>query len=73
MTRQGIDREVIFETVTLGGFAKVTAVDVATGVEACAFGPPEAATGPLRILALRKLEKLLEDAPAPSPPPGRFA
>ncbi len=64
-------REVIFEHVSVGGHARVAAVDVETGLEAVIVGPAQAARADLEALALRKLERLLErDASSPAPVQG---
>ena len=54
------EREVIFEFVQLGGTVKVTAVDVATGVEVSIVGNPSAGEAALKRLALQKLTYVLE-------------
>lgn len=47
--------EVIFEFKPMGGSVKVTAVDVATGVEVSVIGPPTAPQRELERVALGKL------------------
>jgi hypothetical protein len=54
------EREVIFEFVQLGGTVKVTAVDVASGVEVSIVGNPSAGEAVLKRLALQKLTYVLE-------------
>ena len=53
------EREVIFEFLRLGTSVKVTAVDVATGVEASIVGAPNAGDMALRRLAKQKLDYVL--------------
>lgn len=53
------DRNVYFELVTIGRFAKATAIDAATGVEASVVGPAEANVNVLKANALRKLQFVL--------------
>ncbi len=52
-------REVIFEFIRIGGTVKVTAVDIATGIEASIVGDPAAGTVLLERLARRKLDYVL--------------
>ncbi|HKW55119.1 MAG TPA: hypothetical protein VJO12_15605 [Stellaceae bacterium] len=54
------EREVIFEFVQVGGAVKVTAVDVASGVEVSIVGKPSAGEAALKRLALQKLTYVLE-------------
>jgi hypothetical protein len=60
-------KEVIFELTIVGASARVCAVDVASGVEAVVIGPASAARSDLESLALRKLQRLLAEAPPPAP------
>lgn len=53
------EREVIFEFLRLGASVKVTAVDVATGIEASIVGAPNAGEVALRRLAKQKLDYVL--------------
>lgn len=55
----GSHRDVIFEFISQGAFTRVSAVDVASGVEAIAVCPSNAARSDMETLALRKLERLL--------------
>ena len=48
-------REILFEFVTLGTSVKVTAIDAATGVEACIVGPASSPRAALESAALQKL------------------
>jgi hypothetical protein len=52
-------REVIYEFIRIGPSVKVTAVDVATGIEASIVGDPAAGTATLERLARRKLDYVL--------------
>ena len=47
--------EVYFEITLIGAVAKVAAIDGASGIEVCVFGPAQAATSELQRLALAKL------------------
>jgi hypothetical protein len=53
------EREVIFEFLHVGTAVKVTAVDVATGIEASIVGDPAAGEAMLKRLARQKLEYVL--------------
>lgn len=53
------EREVIFEFVQVGGSVKVTAVDVATGIEASIVGDPNAGEAALKRLARQKLDYVM--------------
>ena len=55
----GANREVFFELVRMGRYAKATAVDALTGIEATVVGPTEASNAVLKANALRKLEFVL--------------
>jgi hypothetical protein len=50
------EREVIFEFLRVGTAVKVTAVDVATGIEASIVGDPAAGEAALKQIARQKLE-----------------
>lgn len=50
------EREVIFEFLRVGAAVKVTAVDVATGIEASIVGDPAAGEAALKQIARQKLE-----------------
>lgn len=54
------ERDVIYEFVVQGAYMRVAAVDVASGIEAVVVGPANAARHDLEVLALRKLERLIE-------------
>ena len=53
-------RGIIFETVVNGAIAKVSAIDVATGIEGVVVGPAILGESQLRQAAMRKLERLLK-------------
>jgi hypothetical protein len=57
--RTGTGREVFLEIVTLGAYAKASAIDSATGVEVSITGPANADRASLEAAALRKLEYVL--------------
>jgi phage head maturation protease len=50
------EREVIFEFLRVGAAVKVTAVDVATGIEVSIVGDPAAGEAALKQIARQKLE-----------------
>ena len=54
-------REIIFEFRVSGGFAQVSAIDCATGIEVCVTTPANAHRADQQALALRKLAKSLID------------
>lgn len=54
------EREVLVEIVVLGAYAKVTAIDAATGTEVSVTGPAAADQRALRAAAIRKLEFVLK-------------
>jgi hypothetical protein len=53
------EREVIFEFLRIGAALKVTAVDVASGIEASMVGDPNAGQETLRRLAKQKLDYVM--------------
>jgi hypothetical protein len=57
--RAGDGREVLIEIVTLGTFAKVTAIDSATGTEVSVTGPSNASRASLEAAAISKLQFVL--------------
>jgi hypothetical protein len=59
------EREIIFELQRIGGAVKVSAVDVATGIEASIMGPTGSGEAALRHLARRKLAYVLARRPPP--------
>lgn len=56
----GSGREVLIEIVTLGTYAKVTAIDSATGTEISMTGPANAPRASLEAAAVSKLEFVLK-------------
>jgi tRNA nucleotidyltransferase (CCA-adding enzyme) len=54
------EREVLIEIVTLGAYAKATAIDAETGIEVSITGPASAARATLEAAALNKLEFVLK-------------
>ena len=66
------EREVIFEIRRIGTFAKVSAVDVASGIEVSVTGPASATDATLHRAALAKLDRALgrrARRPPPDDPP----
>lgn len=61
--------EVIFEVTRIGEVQRVAVVHVASGTEVVIQAPASAALADVRALALRKLEKKLNEGDAP--PGGR--
>lgn len=59
--------EVIFEITRIGDAQRVAAIHVATGIEVVVQTPAAASLADARALALRKLEKMLDDGEAPPP------
>ncbi len=53
-------REIIFEFRRIGAVVKVTAIDVASGVEAVIAGPAHASEHALRDVARRKLAYVMK-------------
>ena len=53
------NREIIFEIMTIGAYAKVTAVDVATMTEGSIQGPRNTPESILRQNAVKKLEYVM--------------
>jgi hypothetical protein len=52
-------REILIEIVTIGAYAKVTAIDSATGTEVSTTGPADADRVTLEAAAIRKLQFVL--------------
>jgi hypothetical protein len=63
--RSGSGREVLIEIVMLGSFAKVTAIDSATGTEVSVTGPSNAARASLEAAAIAKLDFVLKKKAGP--------
>ena len=55
--------EILLEFVVQGNVVKATAIDAATGVEACIVGPVNAGRDVLGQAAVRKLKYVLEKKP----------
>jgi hypothetical protein len=53
-------REVFIEIVTVGAYAKVSAIDSATGTEVSITGPANAERASLEAAAISKLEFMLK-------------
>jgi hypothetical protein len=53
------EREVIFEFLRIGAALKVTAIDVASGMEVSMVGDPNAGQETLRRLAKQKLDYVI--------------
>ncbi|HKT18783.1 MAG TPA: hypothetical protein VJR47_12120 [Stellaceae bacterium] len=53
------EREVIFEFVRVGGTVKVTALDVASGVEVSIVAPTSAGEAAMKRLAKQKLDYVM--------------
>jgi hypothetical protein len=65
----GSERDVIFEITRVGDVQRIAAVDVATGIEVVVQAPASAALADVRALALKKLERALQEAkPRPNRP-----
>ena len=52
-------REILIEIVTIGAYAKVAAIDAATGTEVSITGPADADRATLEAAAVRKLQFVL--------------
>jgi hypothetical protein len=52
-------REILIEIVTVGAYAKVAAIDSATGTEVSITGPADAERSTLEAAAIRKLQFVL--------------
>jgi hypothetical protein len=58
--RAGDGREILVVIVTVGAYAKATAIDSATGTEVSITGPANAARASLEAAAVSKLEFILK-------------
>ena len=58
--RTGAGREVLIEIVKIGAYAKVSAIDSATGTEVSIMGPAAAEPATLEAAAIAKLEFVLK-------------
>ena len=54
------EREILIEIVTLGAYAKVTAIDSATGTEVSVTCPASAGRASLEAAAVSKLQYVLK-------------
>jgi hypothetical protein len=63
--RTGDGRDIFIEIVTLGAFAKVTAIDSATSTEVSVTGPSNASRASLEAAAIAKLQFMLKKKSAP--------
>jgi len=52
-------REILIEIITIGAYAKVVAIDSATGTEISLTGPADADRSTLEAAAVRKLQFVL--------------
>ena len=59
-SRAGSGRDVFIEVVTLGAYAKVTALDSATGIEVSVTCPANAPRAAMEAAAMNKLEYILK-------------
>jgi len=59
MAPQTGPREVLFEFTVIGNAVKVSAIDVASGIEVSVMGPARASRADLQQLALAKLNARL--------------
>jgi hypothetical protein len=59
-------REILIEIVTIGAYAKVVAIDAATGTEISTTGPADADRSTLEAAAIRKLQFVLNKQRAES-------
>jgi hypothetical protein len=57
-------RDVFIEIVTLGNYAKVTAIDSATGTEVSVTCPANAPRASMEVAAVNKLEYVLKKSAA---------
>lgn len=64
MSRDPRPGEVYLEFRAVGQQVKVTAIDAATGVEVSTFGPVSASQADLKRIAVRKLQRRLEQEAA---------
>ena len=63
-------RDILIEIVTLGAFAKASAIDSQTGVEVSVTGPANGNRASLEAAAMRKLEYVLKKRESGSSGPG---
>ncbi|MES0879423.1 DUF6898 family protein [Roseibium sp. SCP14] len=60
MSREPRHGEIYLEFRPIGQQVKVTAIDAATGIEVSTFGPASVAQEDLKRIAVRKLQRRLE-------------
>ncbi len=60
--RKAGNRDILIEIVTLGAYAKASAIDCATGTEVSVTGPATASRISLEMAAVKKLEFVLKKA-----------
>ncbi len=70
MSREPQAGEIYLEFRPVGQQVKVTAIDAATGIEVSVFGPASTFQEDLKRLAVRKLQRRLEQERAGSAPAG---
>ena len=58
--RSDSGREILIEIVTIGAYAKASAIDAATGTEVSVAGPANADRASLEAAALQKLDFVLK-------------
>ncbi len=61
--RSDSGREILIEIVTVGAYAKASAIDAATGTEVSITGPAGADRASLEAAALQKLQFVLKKQP----------
>lgn len=66
MSRNPRAGEIYLEFHPIGHQVKVTAIDAATGIEVSTFGPASAAQEDLKRVAVRKLQRRIEQITASS-------
>jgi len=59
-TRTPAGREILIEIVTLGAYAKASAIDSTTGIEVSVTGPASGSRASLEAAAVAKLEFVLK-------------
>jgi hypothetical protein len=64
--RAGDGREILIEIVTVGAYAKATAIDTGTGTEVSITGPANATRATLEAAAVSKLEFILKKNAGPA-------
>ncbi|WP_395647375.1 DUF6898 family protein [Terricaulis sp.] len=68
-----VSGEVIFEITRIGDVQRIAAVHVSSGTEVVIQAPAAAALADVRALALRKLQKMMDEQDDPPPErPGKI-